>query len=177
MTTEIRTNANAAIINALAAALPGATWVRVGKKNMLAVPSGVKDENGTDVWVTVECTAKNTQPTSTTPAFDVAKAHEDYEAYVTEKANAPAKASTPKVSDEEKAAKAAAREANVKAICAWALEGMEEGHEYTTTEIKECVPGMEEMSILALGTLMKDVVATGLVSVEVKASKKYYTKA
>ena len=56
-------------------------------------------------------------------------------------------------------------------------KNMEDGVEYTTTNIKEAVPGFEEVSILTLGGLMKDVVATALVNVEVKNGKKFYTKA
>jgi hypothetical protein len=177
MTTEIRTNANAAVVSLITAAIPGAEWVRVGKKNMLVVPSGIKDENGVMVYVTIETTAKSTTPTATAAAFDVEAAKEEYAAWVAtaaEKASAP---KAPKVTDEEKAAKAAKKEAQVKAICAWALEEMEDGKEYTTTEIKEAIAGFEDVSILSLGTLMKDVVSTELVNVEAKNGKKYYTKA
>lgn len=177
MTTEIRTNANTAVVAMITAALPNAEWVRVGKKNMLAVPSGVKDENGVMIYVTIETTAKNTAPTATTAAFDLEAAKEEYAEWTVTAAEKAAQPKAPKVSDEEKAAKAAKKEAQVKAICAWALEEMEEGKEYTTTEMKESIAGFEDMSALAFGSLMKDVVSTELVHVEVKNSKKYYTKA
>lgn len=177
MTTETRTNANAAVISTIIAAVPGAEWVRVGKKNMLVIASGVKDEQGNEVYVTVETTAKNTTATQTSPAFDVASAKAEYAEWVASAAEKATTPKAPKATDEEKAAKAAAKEANVKAICAWALENMEDGVEYTTTAIKEAVPGFEEVSILTLGGLMKEVVATALVNVEVKNGKKFYTKA
>lgn len=178
MTNEIRINATNAALSALLSAMPHLVPVRVGKSNMYAMDTGVKDENGAPVYVTFDLTVKNTQPTKTAPAFDYEASVAAYAEWLAEQANKPAKGegSTAK-RNAEREANAAKREAQCKVVREWVAANMGDDDRLTATDFKNAIPEFAEESIMQVGTILKQVLADGVtLDMETEKGKKYYTK-
>jgi hypothetical protein len=149
MKSEIRVAA-ATAVESLLTAIPNLIPVRVGKKDGYAVDTGVKDENGNPVYAVIEATVKNTEATKTTPAFDfdaavAARAEND------SKPKKEAKSTEP---DPEKEARAAKREQEKAVLLAWCAENLSD-EPLTATNIKNAVPEMASLTIMAVGSHLK----------------------
>lgn len=155
MKSEIRVAAATAIETVLLNAMSGLTPVRVGKKDGYAVDTGVKDENGNPVYAVVDITIKNPEATKTTPAFDLDAAV----AARTEHDSQPKKVNLKKDEpDPEKEARAAKREQEKATLLAWCAENLSD-EPLTATNIKDAVPEMAALTVMAVGSHLKALAA------------------
>lgn len=173
MKSEIRVAA-ATAVESLLTAIPNLIPVRVGKKDGYAVDTGVKDENGNPVYAVIEATVKNTEATKTTPAFDLdaaiaARAENDA------KPKKEAKSAEP---DPEKEARAAKREQEKATLLAWCAENLSD-EPLTATNIKEAIPEMAALTVMAVGSHLKALAADnpGVIKREMANGKVVYTRA
>ena len=174
MKNEIHVAANAAVEALIEGHVPGLVPVRVAKKDCYAIDTGVKDENGNTVFATVEVTVKNTEATKTSPAFDL-------DAAIAARAENDAKPKTekkPKQDDPEAEAKRAKRNAEQELVKEWCMVNLtEEG--MTTTDIKAAIPELSEISVMQVGTYLKNIAQdeNNGVKREVVKGKPYYSRA
>lgn len=173
MKSEIRVAA-ATAVESLLTAIPNLIPVRVGKKDGYAIDTGVKDENGNPVYAVLEATVKNTEATKTTPAFDLdaaiaARAENDA------KPKKEAKSAEP---DPEKEARAAKREQEKATLLAWCAENLSD-EPLTATNIKDAVPEMAALTVMAVGSHLKALAADnpGIIKREMANGKVVYTRA
>ena len=173
MKSEIRVAA-ATAVESLLTAIPNLIPVRVGKKDGYAIDTGVKDENGNPVYAVIEATVKNTEATKTTPAFDLdaaiaARQEND------EKPKKEAKSAEP---DPEKEARAAKRELEKGILLAWCAENLSD-EPLTATNIKEAIPEMAALTVMAVGSHLKALAADnpGIIKREMANGKVVYTRA
>lgn len=174
MKNDVRAAATAAVEAVLEGNVPGLIPVTVGKKNCYAIDTGVKDENGKTVFAVVEAVVKNTEDTKTSTAFDLDAAV----ATRAEKDAQPKKESKPKAADPEADAKRAKREAEQQMVADWCMVNLtDEG--MTTSDIKAAIPELVEVSVMQVGTYLKNIVKDNpeAFKVEVEKGKKYYSKA
>lgn len=174
MKNEIRVSATNAIEAIVEAHVPGLIPVRVAKKDCYAIDTGVKDENGNTVFATVEITVKNTEATKTSPAFDL-------DAAIAARAENDAKPKTekkPKQDDPEAEAKRAKRNAEQEMVKEWCMVNLTD-EPMTTTDIKAAIPELAEVSVMQVGTYLKNIAQDESNSVkrEVVKGKPYYSRA
>ena len=157
MKSEIRTAAQSSVISALRAALgEKIVPVRVAKKDGFAFDTGVKDENGKPIYAVIEATIKNTEDTKTAKAFDLAEA---VQARV-DSENAPKKERKTKESapNPEVEAKRAAHKERERITEEWCMEHLtSEG--MTATEIKAAIPELADVTVMQVGTYLKNIAA------------------
>lgn len=174
MKSELRETANSAVEKMLVDAL-GDKLIRVrcGKKDGFAINTGYKDENGKTIWAVVESTVKNTDDTKTTKAFDIDVAMAEY----AEQASKPVKEKKSTEPDPEAAAKKAKREAQQAMLEVWLLENLTE-KQVTTTDVQAAVPDLADVSIMQVGTFLKNIAANNPTIVrEVIKGKPHYRRA
>lgn len=174
MKNEIRVSATNAIEAIVEAHVPGLIPVRVAKKDCYAIDTGVKDENGNTVFATVEITVKNTEATKTSPAFDL-------DAAIAARAENDAKPKTEKKAkqdDPEAEAKRAKRNAEQEMVKDWCMVNLTD-EPMTTTDIKAAIPELAEVSVMQVGTYLKNIAAdnTDTIKREVVKGKPYYSRA
>ena len=156
MKTETRNAAaNAAheiVKNAISSLVP----VLVAKKEGYALDTGVKDENGKPIYAVIDVTVKNTEDTKTATAFDLEACVQALQ----DKMNAPKKETkSKKAPDPKMEAKRAAHAARQDALEKWCLENLPCGEGLTATQIKELVPELAEVTIMQVGTYLKNIAA------------------
>ena len=173
MKNEIRVAA-ATAVESLLTAIPNLIPVRVGKKDGYAIDTGVKDENGNPVYAVIEATVKNTEATKTTPAFDLDAAI----AARTENDSKPKKEAKSTEPDPEKEARAAKREQEKGILLAWCAENLSD-EPLTATNIKDAVPEMAALTVMAVGSHLKALAADnpGIIKREMANGKVVYTRA
>lgn len=173
MKSEIRVAA-ATAVESLLTSIPNLIPVRVGKKDGYAVDTGVKDENGNPVYAVIEATVKNTEATKTTPAFDLDAAV----AARKENDAKPKKEAKPTEPDPEKEARAAKREQEKAVLLAWCAENLSD-EPLTATNIKDAVPEMAPLTVMAVGSHLKALAADnpGVIKRETVGGKVVYTRA
>ena len=171
MNNEIRVAANAAVENLIAASVAGLIPVRVAKKDCYAIDTGVKDEHGN---ATVEITVKNTEATKTSPAFDLDAAI----AARTENDAKPKTDKKGKEADPEAEAKRAKRNAEQEMVKDWCMANLTD-EPMTTTDIKAAIPELAEVSVMQVGTYLKNIAADNADTIkrEVVKGKPYYSRA
>lgn len=172
MKSEIRVAAATAVENLLSQ-LP-LTPVRVAKKDGYAFDTGVKDENGKPVYAFIEATIKNTEDTKTSQAFDLdaaiaARAEHDAQPKKEAKSTEP---------DPEKEARAAKREQEKAVLLAWCAENLSD-EPLTATNIKNAVPEMASLTVMAVGSHLKALAADnpGIIKRDAVSGKVLYTRA
>lgn len=174
MKNEIRVSANAAVEALIEGHVPGLVPVRVAKKDCYAIDTGMKDENGNTVFATVEITVKNTEATKTSPAFDL-------DAAIAARAENDAKPKTEKKAkevDPEAEAKRAKRNAEQELVKEWCMVNLTD-EPMTTTDIKAAIPELAEVSVMQVGTYLKNIAQdeSNGVKREVVKGKPYYSRA
>lgn len=174
MKNEIRVSATNAIEAIVEAHVPGLIPVRVAKKDCYAIDTGVKDENGNTVFATVEITVKNTEATKTSPAFDL-------DAAIAARAENDAKPKTEKKTkeaDPEAEAKRAKRNAEQELVKEWCVVNLTD-EPMTTTDIKAAIPELAEVSVMQVGTYLKNIAQDNADTIkrEVVKGKPYYSRA
>ena len=174
MKNEIRVSATNAIEAIVEAHVPGLIPVRVAKKDCYAIDTGVKDENGNTVFATVEITVKNTEATKTSPAFDL-------DAAIAARAENDAKPKTEKKAkevDPEAEAKRAKRNAEQELVKEWCMVNLTD-EPMTTTDIKAAIPELAEVSVMQVGTYLKNIAQDNADTItrEVVKGKPYYSRA
>lgn len=174
MKNEIRVSATNAIEAIVEAHVPGLIPVRVAKKDCYAIDTGVKDENGNTVFATVEITVKNTEATKTSPAFDL-------DAAIAARAENDAKPKTEKKAkevDPEAEAKRAKRNAEQELVKEWCMVNLTD-EPMTTTDIKAAIPKLAEVSVMQVGTYLKNIAQDNADTIkrEVVKGKPYYSRA
>ena len=154
MKNEIRVAANSAVETALREALgQRIVPVTVGKKDGYAFDTGVKDENGKPVYAVIEATVKNTEDTKTSKAFDIEEA---IQARV-DKESAPKKETKAKTPDPEAEAKRAAHKERERITEEWCVDNLT-GEGMSASEIKAAIPELEDVTVMQVGTYMKNIV-------------------
>ena len=174
MKSEIRVAA-ATAVESLLTSIPNLIPVRVGKKDGYAIDTGVKDENGNPVYAVIEATVKNTEATKTTPAFDLDAAI----AARQENDEKPKKVSLKKDEpDPEKEARAAKREQEKAVLLAWCAENLSD-EPLTATNIKEAIPEMATLTVMAVGSHLKALAADNpdVIKRDTVSGKVLYTRA
>lgn len=171
MKNEIRVAATTAVENIVTANVPGLIPVRVAKKDCFAIDTGVKDENGNTVFATVEITVKNTEATKTSPAFDL-------DAAIAARDAKPKTEKKVKEVDPEAEAKRAKRNAEQEMVKDWCMVNLTD-EPMTTTDIKAAIPELAEVSVMQVGTYLKNIAAdnTDTIKREVVKGKPYYSRA
>lgn len=154
MKSEIRVAANSSVVSALREALGDKIVpVRVAKKDGFAFDTGVKDENGKPVYAVIEATVKNTEDTKTSKAFDLEEA---VQARV-DADNAPKKETKTKIPDPEAEAKRAAHKERERITEEWCVANLS-GEGMNASEIKAAIPELAEVTVMQVGTYMKNIV-------------------
>lgn len=156
MKSEIRNAANEVALSAFRAAMgEKVVPVRVSKKNGFAFDTGVTDENGKPVYVVFDLTVKATEDnkTGSVKAFDLEAAVQeriDYE-------NAPKKETKTKTPDPEAEAKRAAHKERERITEEWCMDNLT-GEGMSASEIKAAIPELEDVTVMQVGTYMKNIV-------------------
>lgn len=156
MKNEIRTAASEVAVSAFRAAMGDKVIpVRTSKKNGFAFDTGVKDENGKPVYVVFEATVKATEDnkSGSVKAFDLEAAVQellDYE-------NTPKKETKTKTPDPEAEAKRAAHKERERITEEWCVANLS-GEGMNASEIKAAIPELAEVTVMQVGTYMKNIV-------------------
>ena len=149
--------------------------VRVAKKDGFALETPIVDEDGKPIVVVINATAKKNKATMTCEAFDFEAAKQARADNEAEKAVAAKEKGvrTRKV-DPEKEAK---KNAILDAMKAW-LDANLTSTPITSTDIKEAIPELEEITIMQVGTYMKSLaeVEANHIRRESIKGKTYYTR-
>lgn len=174
MKTEIRVAAQEVVVNALREALGDKIVpVRVGKKDGFAFDTGLVDDKGTPIYAVIEATVKNTEDTKTAKAFDLQEA---VQARI-DSENTPKKEKKEKAPDPEVEAKRAAHAAREAIVEKWCVENLT-GEPVTATVVKNAIPELEEVTIMQVGTYLKNIAARNpIVQRDVVKGKPQYTRA
>ena len=149
-------------------AIPGAEMARQNKTNFVVIPT----EDG---YAKVSVGSALAKDTKAHKAFNAEAAIAEYKAYeaetalkAAEKANKPAKV---KGVNPEAQARRDALDAQIS--------GLPSFTDYTATDIMNALKGQidEKITVMAVGSGAKRLVETGVLTVEVKDKKSYYSKA
>lgn len=152
MKSEIRVAA-ATAVESLLTSIPNLVPVRVAKKDGFAFDTGVKDENGKPVYAVIEATIKNTEDTKTSKAFDFEEA---VQARIDADA-APKKEKKSKEADPEAEAKRAAHKERERITEEWCMDNLT-SESMSASEIKAAIPELEDVTVMQVGTYMKNIV-------------------
>ena len=153
MKSEIRVAA-ATAVESLLTSIPNLIPVRVAKKDGFAFDTGVKDENGKPVYAVIEATVKNTEDTKTSKAFDLEEAVQAR----TDADAAPKKEKKSKETDPEAEAKRAAHKERERITEEWCMDNLTSGEGMNASEIKAAIPELEDVTVMQVGTYMKNIV-------------------
>ncbi len=158
---------NVEILNTILS-IPGATMARANKTNFVVIPTD-------DGYAKVNVGTALSKDTKAHKAFNFDAAVAEFKAYEAEVALREAeKASKPvkvKGVNPEAQARRDALDAQIAGLPAFA--------DYTATDIMNALSGQiaENVTVMAIGSGAKRLVEKGVLSVEVKDKKSYYTKA
>ena len=152
MNAEIRSNATAALESMLAS-IPGLIPVRVGGRNCYVVDTGVTDEQGRTVYGTFDTSVKNNDPTKTADGFDIAKAIADREEYDAK----PKRERKPVVTDPEKEARKAKRDAMQDQLAQWCLTNLTTTPMTTTDIIAQTSSIVGDTPLMFVGSMLKNI--------------------
>lgn len=179
MTNEIRNAALNTILPVLKTAFPNAVEVVIGKKTMLAVPTGQYDDEGEMVYATIDTTVKDNKGTATRAGFSLDAAI----AASAEKADAAAKrAAKPKATPKTTEA-AVKREARMVELRKWWNDEAASGVGYTSTMVRDALSDvysdMNGTSIMTVGSDLKRLSEEMPTECEMRVEdgKKHYYKA
>lgn len=158
---------NVEILNTILS-IPGATMCRANKTNFVAIPTD-------DGYAKVAVGAALAKDTKNHKAFNFDAAVAEFKAYEAEVALREAeKASKPvKVKGPNPEAQARRDELDAK------IAGLPTFADYTATDILNALSGQvaENVTVMAVGSGAKRLVEKGVLTMEVKDKKSYYTKA
>lgn len=148
---------------------------RVGKNDCWAVDLGMTDpETGKPMYALLKPSVPNTADTKTTKAFDLGEAVQAY--YDHENEVKAEKAAKPKKVDPEAEARKAAHNAREQELEKWLLANLD--GEMTASEIYASAPGLDEVTLMQVGTYLKNIVGRNpIIQVNVEKGKKFYSKA
>ena len=158
------------MISNILSQFPGATMVRRSKQNFIAIPKG-ENEDGVMEYAKVAVSALLSKDTKTNPAFDFEAAKAEYEAYAAEQAE---KASKPKVAKKSGAdpEKVAAPNARKEAALAWLIAN---SGEHTATEVKAAIDPDNKVTIMRIGSDLKELMQDGQITCEKHDGKNYWS--
>lgn len=159
-----------AVIDKLLADFPKAQKVAGGVAFMSET---LDEETGLYFPVEIKVSVKNTQATARSEAYDFEKAVADFAAKPGRRVADPTKKAEREAAKAEAAAK---KNANLKVLRDWVA-----GHdmvEMTATDVYNSIPELQTGTLMAVGTLLKELVEDGTVNVSINEKrKKLYTKA
>ena len=158
------------ILSNVLSQFPGSALVRRSKSNFIAVPMG-ENEDGVMEYAKIAVGTLLSKDTKTNTAFDFDAAVAEYEAYAAEQATKAAKPKAERKSgaDPEKVAAAKKRQ---EAIFAWLIAN---AGEHTATDVKNAVDPDNTVTIMQIGSDLKELLATGSVQREKKDGKNYWS--
>ena len=147
--------------------MPGATMVRTNKTNYIVIPC----EDGI---AKIEVKTALASDTKNHKAFNLEAAIAEYKAWEAETAlRATERANKPVVENAHKAEAQARRDALDAKIA-----DLPSFSDYTATDIMKHLEGLaENVTVMAIGSSAKRLVEKGVLSMEVRDKKSYYTKA
>lgn len=159
-----------AVIDKLLADFPKAQKVAGGVAFMSET---LDEETGLYFPVEIKVSVKNTQATARSEAYDFEKAVADFAAKPGRRQADPAKKAEREAAH---AASVAKKNANLKVLRDW-IAG-HEMNEMTATMVYEAIPELQTGTLMAVGTLLKELVEDGTVVVTLSEKrKKLYSKA
>ena len=159
-----------AVIEKLLADFPKAPKVQGG---VAFISETMDEETGLYFPVEIKVAVKNTQATARSEAYDFDKAVAEFAAKPGRRVADPAKKAEREAAKEASAAK---KTANLSALRDWIAHN--EMVEMTATEVYNAVPELQTGTLMAVGTLLKDLVEDGTVVVTLSDKrKKLYSKA
>ena len=159
-----------AVIEKLLADFPKAQKVAGGVAFMSET---LDEETGLYFPVEIKVSVKNTQATARSEAYDFDAAVAAFAAKPGRRVADPAKKAE---RDAAKAEAAAKKNANLKVLRDWVAKN--EMVEMTATDVYNAVPELQTGTLMAVGTLLKELVEDGTVNVSLNEKrKKLYTKA
>lgn len=174
MKSELRNAAHDSAIAILTSALPTLIPIRESKKNCFAMDTGVADESGRPVYVSISVSVKNNDGTKTTAPFVLDNAIAELAVYEAQPKK-ERKIATPKELTPEELAKKEARENLMLVIEKWLVEnGNSEG--MTTTDIANAIPECAGVRLMDLGSMLKKITERNLhIQRNVINGKPHYT--
>ena len=159
-----------AVIEKLLADFPKAQKVAGG---VAFVSETLDEETGLYFPVEIKVAVKNTQATARSEAYDFDAAVAAFAAKPGRRVADPAKKAE---RDAAKAEAAAKKNANLAVLRDWVAK--HEMVEMTATDVYNAVPELQTGTLMAVGTLLKELVEDGTVNVTLNEKrKKLYTKA
>lgn len=161
---------NTSILSTIMSTFDGATMVRVGKTNFVAIPTGDPVQPYVKVAVG-NLLAKDTENHSAFNFDEAASAYQNWSADQTTKANAPKKEKT--VNTEAQAR----RDAMDAALIGWFEDVAEAEKQYTATDLLNLVPGFDQYTVMAVGSCAIRLANEGAIKMELnEKGKKMYSK-
>lgn len=158
------------MISNILSQFPGATMVRRSKQNFIAVPMG-ENEDGVMEYAKVAVSALLSKDTKTNTAFDFDAAVAEYNEYAAAQAEKAAKPKAEKKSGADPE-KVAATNARKEAALAWLIAN---SGEHTATEVKAAIDPDNKVTIMRIGSDLKELMQDGQISCEKKDGKNYWS--
>lgn len=151
--------------------------VTINKKDMLAVNTGIVDEDGLPVYATIDITIKDNAATQNHEGFSLEAA---IAAYNEKQSKASERKSKVKATSAPKNTEAAEkRNKRMAALREWWMDGAEDGVAYTSTEVKTTLPDLYgDLTIMQVGSdlkMLSEMLPTNC-ELTVEKGKKMYVK-
>lgn len=159
------------MISNILSQFPGATMVRRSKQSFIAVPMG-ENEDGVMEYAKVAVSALLSKDTKTNSAFDFDAAVAEYEAYAAAQAEKAAKPKAEKKKAGADPEKVAATNARKEAALAWLIAN---SGEHTATDIKAAIDPENKVTIMRIGSDLKELMQDGQIACEKHDGKNYWS--
>lgn len=159
------------MISNILSQFPGATMVRRSKQNFIAVPMG-ENEDGVMEYAKVAVSALLSKDTKTNSAFDFDAAVAEYNEYATAQAEKAAKPKAEKKKASADPEKIAATNARKEAALAWLIAN---SGEHTATDVKAAIDPENKVTIMRIGSDLKELMQEGQIACEKHDGKNYWS--
>lgn len=159
------------MISNILSQFPGATMVRRSKQNFVAVPMG-ENEDGVMEYAKVAVSALLSKDTKTNSAFDFDAAVAEYNEYAAAQAEKAAKPKAEKKKASADPEKIAATNARKEAALAWLIAN---SGEHTATDVKAAIDPENKVTIMRIGSDLKELMQDGQIACEKHDGKNYWS--
>lgn len=159
------------MISNILSQFPGATMVRRSKQNFIAVPMG-ENEDGVMEYAKVAVSALLSKDTKTNSAFDFDAAVAEYNEYAAAQAEKAAKPKAEKKKASADPEKIAATNARKEAALAWLIAN---SGEHTATDVKAAIDPENKVTIMRIGSDLKELMQEGQIACEKHDGKNYWS--
>lgn len=159
------------MISNILSQFPGATMARRSKQNFVAVPMG-ENEDGVMEYAKVAVSALLSKDTKTNTAFDFDAAKAEYEEYAAAQLEKAAKPKAEKKKASADPEKIAATNARKEAALAWLIAN---SGEHTATDVKAAIDPENKVTIMRIGSDLKELMQDGQIACEKHDGKNYWS--